>query len=103
MSKYITCTECSLVLIVLTDATSHGCFYLAINDHISDTSACGHMFWVFPILVFPKGPNQIHKSPTKKCWNLENKQGLQHKCGLQDQTKNATHQIKYALIKFYTS
>ena len=64
MSEYITCTECSLVLIVLTDATSHGCFFLAINDHISDTSACGHMFWVFPKLVFPKGPNQIHKSPT---------------------------------------
>ena len=35
-------------------------FILAINDHISDTSACGHMFWVFPILVFPKCPKRIH-------------------------------------------
>ena len=66
MSKYITCTECSLVLIVLTDATSHGCFFLAINDHISDTSAYGHMFWIFPNWFFPKVPNEYIQSPTEK-------------------------------------
>ena len=32
MSKYITCTECSLVLIMLTDATSHGCFFFVGNQ-----------------------------------------------------------------------
>ena len=74
------CTECSLVLIVLPDATSHGCFFLAINDHISDTSACGHMFWDFPKLVFPKGPNQIHKSPTNNNNNNNNKNNSTYEC-----------------------
>ena len=65
MSKYITCTECSLVLIMLTDATSHGFFFWQSMIIFQTPVPVVICFGFFQIWFFPKVPSKYIQSPTE--------------------------------------